>query len=289
MSRTGRWTGAAAAALLVVAPTLATAAPASASTSAPGYCTDSVGVTVVVDFQGLGGGVVVRCLTHPSSSTTGLDALLGTGFSVTGVARYGNDSFVCRIDGQPTAANEACIDTPPASYYWSYWSASNGGRWAYSSAGPMSHRAIHGGFEGWSFSDRKTATTSPPPRVAPVHAVAVPTTTPAPTRAPTPPPPGPSSTGTAPGSTSRSPTATPVGSLAAHNPTQPTPAASASAGGVLAGGSSGPPISFVASAPQVAGGSAWSSVVGVVLVLAALCGATTVAVRRRRARLADGG
>ncbi|HEY5032684.1 MAG TPA: hypothetical protein VIJ54_09435 [Actinomycetes bacterium] len=288
MSRTARWTRAVAAALLVVAPALATAEPASASTSTPGYCNDSVGVTVVVDFQELGGGVVVRCFTHPASSSTGLDALLGTGFSVTGVARYGNDSFVCRIDGEPTAANEACIDTPPASYYWSYWSASNGGSWTYSSTGPMSHRAVHGGFEGWSFSDHRTATTSPPPRVAPVHPIAAPTTTAGPTRAPTRAP-TPPTTGTAPGSTSRPPTATSSSPLAAANPARPTSGASASAAGVLAGGSSGPPISFVASRPQVAGGSAWSSVVGVVLVVAALGGATTVAVRRRRARLADGG
>jgi len=59
-------------------------------------------------------------------------ALQGAGFQVTGVARYGNDSFVCRIDGEPKPADEACIDTPPATYYWSYWYARNGGTGTFS-------------------------------------------------------------------------------------------------------------------------------------------------------------
>jgi hypothetical protein len=145
--------------------------PASASASVaargtPGFCPNGNGVTVVVDFQELGGTTMVRCA--PGEQATGLAALENAGFQVTGTQRWG-EGFVCRLQGKPTAAAEACINTPPATAYWSYWYASNGGSWKYSEWGVLNRKPPLGSFEGWSFAKNKTAATNPPPGVQPVR------------------------------------------------------------------------------------------------------------------------
>jgi hypothetical protein len=111
-------------------------------------CTGTTGVTVVVDFAALGGGVLVGC--RLGDPPTGLNALTGAGFTVTGTARWGL-AFVCRINGQPTAATEACVNTPPASAYWSYWHAVPGGAWTYSATGASGYDPAPGTVEGWAF------------------------------------------------------------------------------------------------------------------------------------------
>ncbi|GAB3143203.1 hypothetical protein GCM10027290_19200 [Micromonospora sonneratiae] len=158
-------------ATVMVAVTLVMAAtgasPAGAidgSKGRPGYCPDGTGVTVVVDFQDLGGATIVRCA--PGDQSTGLTALKNAGFQIAGVARWG-ESFICRIEGRPGPASEKCIDTPPATAYWSYWHAPNGGAWKYSEWGVTNRKPPQGSFEGWSFSKNRTETTNPPPRVAP--------------------------------------------------------------------------------------------------------------------------
>lgn len=123
---------------------------------------DTVGVTVVVDFQELGGGVNVRCTERPPRD--GADALDAAGISWQGVVRWGR-GFVCRIAGQP--ADDPCIDTPPASAYWSYWLAPRGGSWCYSNLGVLARTPPPGTVEGWSFSLDRDGGQSPPPRTAP--------------------------------------------------------------------------------------------------------------------------
>src|SRR5262245_58733192 len=79
----------AAAAVLVCAA----AGPADAAdqvTGRAGPCPAGAGVTVVVDFQDLGGGTVVRCA--PGEQRSGLAALRAAGFRPTGTARWG-DAF----------------------------------------------------------------------------------------------------------------------------------------------------------------------------------------------------
>ncbi|WBB80388.1 hypothetical protein O7606_03130 [Micromonospora sp. WMMD882] len=151
--------------------------PAVAAGSA-GYCPDASGVTVVVDFNELGGGTVVRCAR--GEQATGLAALKNAGFQVAGTLRWG-EGFVCRIDGKPSAAAERCVDTPPASAYWSYWHAPDGGGWTYSDKGVANRRPSPGGFEGWSFSLNRSADDAPRPGVAPLR--------PTPPAPPPPPPP----------------------------------------------------------------------------------------------------
>ncbi|MEU5551400.1 hypothetical protein ABZ738_16655 [Micromonospora sp. NPDC047793] len=183
---------------LAGASTAVGAVPAQAAGRA-GHCPDANGVTVVVDFKELGGGVVVRCA--PGDQATGLAALKNAGFQIAGTLRWG-EGFICRIEGKPSTATEKCVDTPPASAYWSYWHAPDGGSWAYSDRGVLNRKPPAGSFEGWSFSFNRSADNAPRPAVAPNRPAPPPRTTPAapppprtsapasPPPAPAPPPPG---------------------------------------------------------------------------------------------------
>lgn len=123
-----------------------------------GACPTSSGVTVVIDFQELGGGVHIRCA--PGAVGSGLDALRQAGIDYQTATRF--PGFVCKIAGQP--GNDPCVNTSPASAYWSYWLAPRGGQWCYSNWGAGNRTPPQGTVEGWSFSLDKTGSTSPPPR-----------------------------------------------------------------------------------------------------------------------------
>lgn len=166
------------AAVFLIAATAPSAHAVDQGKGYPGFCKDDTGVTVVVDFQQLGGTAIVRC--NPQTTRgTGLDALKGAGFQIAGVQRWG-ESFVCRIENRPSAAEnipvsgrgeyrEPCVDTPPAQAYWSYWHASNNCAWDYSQWGLKNRDFTPGGFEGWSFSLNATAQSNPVPRVSAVR------------------------------------------------------------------------------------------------------------------------
>lgn len=141
---------------LVVAPT-ADAVPIS-------RCTASVGTVVAVDFARWGGPVVRGCDT--SRPKTGAQLLTNAGFRMTGTQHDG-PAFVCRIGNAaydsgtryPTAADDPCVLTPPATAYWSYWIAAPGAnRWTYSNWGayaPQSEPEA-GGVELWIFGGTRT-------------------------------------------------------------------------------------------------------------------------------------
>ncbi|GLZ35275.1 hypothetical protein Lesp02_74620 [Lentzea sp. NBRC 105346] len=144
----------------------------------PGFCKDDNGVTVVVDFQQLGGTTIVRC--NPATSRgTGLDALKGAGFQVEGNQRFG-ESLICRVENRPSATEtipitgrndyrEPCADMPPAGAYWSYFHSGNNCGWEVSQSGPKDRDFVRGGFEGWSFSLNAKADSNTTPRIAPVR------------------------------------------------------------------------------------------------------------------------
>ncbi|WP_433158037.1 hypothetical protein [Kribbella sp. CA-247076] len=162
--------------LLIAAPLHASAVDPSRGT--PGFCPTDEGVTVVIDFQALGGTTIVRCAPGPvGPGFTGHSALVDAGIQLQGTRRWG-EAFICRLENRPgpnevvpiagrPKYKEPCIDTPPASGYWSYWHATNGGQWQYSQWGVKNRDAIRGGFEGWSFSLNATAQTNPKPRITP--------------------------------------------------------------------------------------------------------------------------
>ncbi|MDX1658337.1 MAG: hypothetical protein R3343_05915 [Nitriliruptorales bacterium] len=148
---------------VVVAAGLLPGAPAAAAGACP---TLDDGVTVVVDFQDLGGGIHVRCA--PGDPSSGFAALTGAGFSFDEVASW--PGVVCRIDGLPGTDREDCQDMPPGDAYWAYFHAERSGSWSFSGSGAGSYDPAVGSVEGWSFSEGGGAQEPrepPPPAPAP--------------------------------------------------------------------------------------------------------------------------
>jgi len=157
--------------LFVVAATVApfTAGIPVAAAASDGACPTAAGVTVVVDFQDLGGGVAVRCTDVAVDS--GLQALHAAGIDFRTTVRF--PGFVCRIADRP--ASDPCQTTSPTTAYWSYWTAARGGSWCYSSVGAGGRRPPEGTVEGWSFHWQRDPSSPSPvlaPRVAPPSWVA---------------------------------------------------------------------------------------------------------------------
>jgi hypothetical protein len=177
------------------------ASPASAAT-----CASADGVSVVVDFHELGGGVRTACVPGGGGDTAA-SLFPAAGFPLTYVQRQ--PSFVCRVSGAP--ADDPCVNTPPVDAYWAlFWSDGKSGSWTYATTGVGSLKIPEGGYVAFSWngsSARSTPGASPSP-----HAAAEPTPTKAPTMAPTHGTthgPGPAGSGSGPGnpSGSASPTA----------------------------------------------------------------------------------
>lgn len=178
-------------------------------------CSTTVGVIVVVDFSPWGGNVERGCAADPSG-TTGYEAMNSVGFTTSGDEHDG-PGFVCRITdpatgvADPTPSQDPCVDTPPASAYWSYWWADNGQTsWTFSQQGAMDDEPQPGSTQAWVFG----AGTPPPFSVAQVEA-----TNTTPSAAPT------TTTSTGPGS---APTSAPVTTSVAGPATSSPPAAAAS-------------------------------------------------------------
>lgn len=134
-------------------------APMAALTGTVGHCPGTTGVTVFVDFTAFGQGTQTRCAT--GTPTTGIAALQQAGFTVTGTTKYGL-AFVCRINGLPTSAQQACITTPPPTAYWAYYHANAGATtWTYSSSGPSSYHPAQGSIEAWAFGSGATPSKTP--------------------------------------------------------------------------------------------------------------------------------
>jgi hypothetical protein len=114
-------------------------------------CEANTGVTVIVDDQQLGEAkIYVGCAL--GAQPDGVEALEHAGFELEGTEDYGL-AFICRIDGEPTFAEQGCKTTPSSGAYWSYWRGKPGGRWGYSHFGAASpeSRAPVNSVEGWSF------------------------------------------------------------------------------------------------------------------------------------------
>ena len=262
------------AAILAVGFLLVPGPPPAAGFAGP--CPGTTGVTVVVDYQGLGGGVVVQCAG--GSPATGFKALIAAGFDIEEVRNV--PGFLCRIDGSPGLDRDPCINTPPASAYWSYWHAARGGAWSSSQEGGKTRTPPVGSVDGWSFSDDGSPGEASPPRIDPPAA----RTTPKPaTLTPT-------------------PATTPKPAIATPKPATPnaTPAASdAPATSANATASSADPTLFAGSGAQP-GGSVGpdgtravsdapplGTLVGVALVVLIAAGALVAGARRSRGMNGD--
>jgi hypothetical protein len=148
---------------LVLAPLASLMTPAQATpvgepagaTQRAAACPRGTGVSVVVDF-----GAWHKISCAPGDPVSGAAALRGAGFTLTMVQRF--PGAICRINGRPTVAQDACVVMPPATRYWSYWHAVRGGKWTYSTLGPGSYNPKPGTVEGWSYGAGTPPTPAPP-------------------------------------------------------------------------------------------------------------------------------
>lgn len=166
----------AAAALLAAAAYVASPVPPA---SAAG-CATAHGVTVVVDFHELGGGVQTGCVSDGAGDTAA-SLFTAAGFSLSYVQRQ--PGFVCRVDGLP--ADSPCVNTPPADAYWAlFWSDGKSGSWSYATSGAGGLRVPEGGYVAfsWNGSSGRVNPGYPPAK----HATATPTPSAGPTRTPSP-------------------------------------------------------------------------------------------------------
>ena len=266
------------AAILAVGFLLVPGPPPAAGFAGP--CPGTTGVTVVVDYQGLGGGVVVQCAG--GSPATGFKALIAAGFDIEEVRNV--PGFLCRIDGSPGLARDPCINTPPASAYWSYWHAARGGAWSSSQEGGKTRTPPVGSVDGWSFSDDGSPGEASPPRIDPPAA----RTTPKPatlTPKPATPTPTPAATATSIATPTPDATATSIATPAASDtPATPANATASSAdptpfagSGAQPGGSVGPD-----GTTAVSDGPPLGTLVGAGLVFLIAAGALVAGARRSR-------
>lgn len=202
--------------------TLGLAGPAASAT-----CADAGGVSVVVDFKGLGGGVQSVCDVD-SGGQKASALFTGNGHELTYAQR--TPGFVCRVDAEP--ASDPCVNTSPANAYWGlWWSDGANGKWTYSTLGAASLTIPDGGSVAfaWDGVEGSAAPGVAPPRHAATPAPtpsSTPEPTPEPTRKPTPSP-DPATPVPTPGG-SPTPSVTPTVSESPTASASPTPSPSAS-------------------------------------------------------------
>lgn len=268
------------AALATIALPVLVAEPAAAAT-----CSTADGVSVIVDF---GDSIKTGCAAGDPASVWA--ALQSAGFTVEGTQRFPT-SFVCRIDGFPAPAQEACIQTPPATAYWAVWSAPAGGSWSYASQGAATLNPAPGSAVGLAFGAGAAPGMHPP---APPPAT---TSTSRPPATSTTRPPA-TSTTRPPAPTSTRPTATTRTAATSPPPTSSSPAASAGSTSDDAGVAASDPVALppadqspagaasdpAAARPAPAAATNPAVVVGGGAVMALLLIGGAIVVRRQRDR-----
>jgi hypothetical protein len=158
---------------VAAAVVLAAAVPVlSVGTAAPAHaaaCPTGAGVTVVVDFNQLGGEVQEKC-DGSGGGDSAASLFSSNGFPLTYAQRQ--PGFVCRVSGVPTS--DPCVNTSPTNAYWVlYWSDGKSGTWSYSSLGAASLKVPNGGYVAFSW---KQGSAAAPPSTSPTpHAPAPPT------------------------------------------------------------------------------------------------------------------
>lgn len=116
---------------------LAGTGPAQAAT-----CEAADGVSVVVDFGDLGGGVQTAC-DAGGGGRKAATLFVESGFPLAYVQRQ--PGFVCRVSGVP--ADDPCVNTPPTDAYWGlFWSDGTDGKWSYASLSVGSLKVPDGGY-----------------------------------------------------------------------------------------------------------------------------------------------
>lgn len=143
---------------VAAAGTVLPAPPATAAT-----CDSGSGVSVVVDFSRLGGGIASTCNAGGGGDSAA--ANMGVDHELTRVQQF--PGAVCRVDNTP--ADAPCRNMPPEDAYWGlFWSDGSGG-WTYSSQGVDSLTIPDGGSVAFAWQDggdRDLPGTPPPQNAA---------------------------------------------------------------------------------------------------------------------------
>jgi hypothetical protein len=264
-----------------------------------GSCTTTSGVIVAVDFAPWGGNIERGC---DATLTTGYAALQAAGFTTAGDEHDGPE-FICRIDDDPPPSQDPCINTPPATAYWSYWHADAGqDTWTYSTLGAASYQPLPGSVDAWTFGSTDLGGADgqppfPPSAVratnAAVPATSIPPAAPSETVAPAP---APSASGSkrvrkvrSAAARSRGPeaaasTTEPVPTTTSPTTTEPPPTTTTSSLPVASSSSSDPTVvdAVPASVDQPSSGSPVALIVGGALAAVLAAVAAVVARRPRR-------
>jgi hypothetical protein len=137
-----------AAAVLALSPARAGAGePAAATGCEPGQ------VTVVVDFNELGGPTRAACADAGGSAARLFDA---TGFKLTYASAPGMQGFVCTVAGVPADRNCTQGDS-----YWSLWWSDGSKPWAYATLGVDQLDVPARGFVGFAWHQGSGDATAP--------------------------------------------------------------------------------------------------------------------------------
>lgn len=146
-----------------------------ATSATAATCAAGGGVSVVVDFNSLGGGVQTACVTGGGGDKA--PALFdAAGHTLTRVRTQ--QGFVCRVDDLPSQEQEACQNTPPADAYWGlWWSNGTSGTWTYSTVGVDGLTIPDGGSVALSWDD--VGGSAPPSATPPKAAASSPSSAPA--------------------------------------------------------------------------------------------------------------
>lgn len=135
------------AAVLVVTPVAVMDQPAAADSR---RCPAGTGVTVVVDYGALGGGVQIACDRGGAGDPVS-EVSPRTGYPLSYVTN--EPGFVCAVASKPDP-QASCGRTPPSNAYWGlFWSDGTPASWTYSSEGARSLRVPAGGSIGWRWQD----------------------------------------------------------------------------------------------------------------------------------------
>jgi hypothetical protein len=146
-----------------------------ATSATAATCAAGGGVSVVVDFNSLGGGVQTSCVAGGGGDKA--SAIFGAAGHTLGRVQQ-QPGFVCRVDGLPSPEQEACVKTPPADAYWGlWWSNGTSGSWTYSTVGVDGLTIPDGGSVALSWDDVDGS--APPSATPPKAAASSPSSAPA--------------------------------------------------------------------------------------------------------------
>lgn len=141
--------------LLVPAGT-ATAVPARAAAA----CPSASGVTAVVDFKELGGGVTAGC-DGDGGGRPASEVFRDAGYTLSYSQAPGMNGFVCKVQGKPVDGDCAQTDA-----FWSlWWSDGTSGRWVFANQGVGTLDVPDGGYV--AFAWHQGGGDAQPPGAAP--------------------------------------------------------------------------------------------------------------------------